>query len=522
MSEHDSGSNPNDRPVSPTPPSSSDQQETRRFPAPPVSPQQGSPQQQGSQQGSPHQPGNQQPGTGWNSPPAAPSQPATGSYPTAGSYQPQASQSAHPQNSYSQQTTPGYPSQSEAGSRGYGVPAPGTTGPGTTGPGTAQAAPATQRPARRGPGWLGVIAVAIVVALLASGATLGLSHLINAGANVTAEKGEGTNQKQGPTTTTPDWTAVASAASKSVVAIQVAQGGQLTSQGSGFIYDNAGHIVTNNHVVASAGEAGGEAQVIFNNGDTVKASIVGLDPESDLAVIKAETVPEGFTAMPAGKSSTLKVGDPVMALGNPLGLADTVTTGIVSALNRPVTTLNEGAEDGSSDPSAVITNAVQTDAAVNPGNSGGPLVNGAGEVVGVNSSIASLQGGGSQGGQPGSIGIGFAIPIDTTVTIVDQLIETGKAQHPYLGIELSSSSVALNGVERGSAKVGNVVSGTAAQKGGLQKGDEIIAVDDTAVNSAISLQALVRSKAVGDTIKVTVVRNGQSQDLEITLQAKPA
>nr|WP_272905197.1 trypsin-like peptidase domain-containing protein [Sediminivirga luteola] len=316
----------------------------------------------------------------------------------------------------------------------------------------------------------------------------------------------------------PDWSAIAEQASQSVVAIQVGVDGQLQGQGSGFLYDDQGHVVTNSHVVAPADTAGGEVLVAFNDGSTVPAQITGRDPNTDVAVLELSQVPDGFAPLPVGDSSAIRVGDPVMALGNPLGLADTVTTGIVSALNRPVTTQNLGEDPSSDDIATTITNAIQTDAAINPGNSGGPLINSQGEVIGVNSSIANLQQGGPSGGQAGSIGIGFAIPITSAVTIADQLIETGTAEHPALGITLTSSSVESGGITRGSAEVGQVDPGSAAEQGGIQAGDHIIAVDDVQINNAISLQALIRSLRIGQDVTITVVRDGQEQQLSVTLQ----
>ena len=223
-----------------------------------------------------------------------------------------------------------------------------------------------------------------------------------------------------------------------------------------------------------------------------------------------------MTPLPVGESGAMQVGDPVMALGNPLGLADTVTTGIVSALNRPVTTSNIGENPSEEDVALTITNAIQTDAAINPGNSGGPLVNGQGEVIGVNSSTATLQQPGS-GGQSGSIGIGFAIPISQATNIADQLISTGTAVHPHLGVSITSGEVEAGGISRGSAVVSSVEGGSAAEQAGIQQGDHIIALDDTPVNSSVSLQALVRSKAVGDTVSLTVVRGGQETNVQVTL-----
>ena len=310
----------------------------------------------------------------------------------------------------------------------------------------------------------------------------------------------------------PDWQAVAATVAPSVVSITV-RGEQGQGQGSGVVIDEQGHVLTNNHVV-SGGGTGTELDVTLANGDTYAATVAGTDPSTDLAVLSITEPPDDLTPIQLGSSDSLAVGDPVMAIGNPLGLSGTVTTGIVSALDRPVT-----AREQSSDPfaqgqgdEASVTNAVQTSAAINPGNSGGALVDAAGRLVGINSSIASLGGGSS-----GSIGIGFAIPISQATNIADQLISTGTAVHPHLGVSITSGEVEAGGISRGSAVVSSVEGGSAAEQAGIQQGDHIIALDDTPVNSSVSLQALVRSKAVGDTVSLTVVRGGQETNVQVTL-----
>ncbi len=205
-----------------------------------------------------------------------------------------------------------------------------------------------------------------------------------------------------------------------------------------------------------------------------------------------------------------------MALGNPLGLADSVTTGIVSALDRPVTTENIGENATAQQKELTITNAIQTDAAINPGNSGGPLVDGNGNFIGVNSAAASL-GQGEEGQQSGSIGIGFAIPASQAVMIADQLIATGKAKHPFLGVRLTDGQINAGGVTRASAKIQSVEAGSPAAAAGMKDGDDVIAVGSTKVTSAISLQALVRAQPVNTPVEFTIVRGGQEQKLSVTL-----
>jgi putative serine protease PepD len=325
----------------------------------------------------------------------------------------------------------------------------------------------------------------------------------------------------------PDWAAIASAVSPSVVAISVTSG-QASGQGSGVIYDTKGHILTNNHVVTGAG-AGSRLSVILNDKRTFGATIVGTDPTTDMAVIKLTNAPGDLKPIALGNASTIKVGDQVMAVGNPLGLAGTVTTGIVSALNRPVTT-SDAQQQQPGDPTQqqqaasepVVTNAIQTSAAINPGNSGGALVNGNGQLIGINSAIASLGSSGGSSSQSGNIGIGFAIPVNEARSIADQLIATGKATHPYLGVGSKDAVVADGSAKRAAAVLTSVVSGTPADKAGLQAGDAVTAVNGSSVDGSLSLVAQVRQHAVGDTVTLRVVRDGQARDLGITLTARPA
>jgi putative serine protease PepD len=260
--------------------------------------------------------------------------------------------------------------------------------------------------------------------------------------------------------------------------------------------------------------------------------VAGTDPATDLAVITLKTPPSDLKPIAFGNSDSLKVGDPVMAIGNPLGLAGTVTTGIVSALNRPVTTQAEqqqqspdnpfGLPDpsqGGSDAQVVVTNAIQTSAAINPGNSGGALVNASGQLVGINSSIASL---GQGSGQSGSIGIGFAIPVNEAKAIATQLIEKGSAQHAFLGVSLKDGVAADGNSQRAGAQVTDVVANTPASRAGLKTGDVVIAVDDVPIDSSLALVANVHMHQVGDKVSLTVLRDGKQVKLDSTLVAKPS
>jgi putative serine protease PepD len=316
----------------------------------------------------------------------------------------------------------------------------------------------------------------------------------------------------------PDWVAVSAAVEPSVVTVRVA-GQSGSGEGSGVILDAKGHVLTNNHVVADA-SGGGSITVVLHDGRGYGAAVVGTDSSTDLAVIQIKNAPSDLKPATLGSSAGVKVGDPVMAAGNPLGLSDTVTTGIVSALNRPVTTTAGGANPfGGSTSDPVVTNAIQTDAAINPGNSGGALVDAQGRVIGITSSIASL--GTSTGSQSGNIGLGFAIPIDEAKDVANQLISSGSAQHAWLGITLGDSTVTVDGAQRQAAIVGTVQSGTPAAKAGLQARDAIIAVNGTPVSSAESLVAQIRQWRPGTQATLTVIRGGKSQQVAVTLGTRP-
>ncbi|MBA3250609.1 MAG: trypsin-like peptidase domain-containing protein [Geodermatophilaceae bacterium] len=290
-----------------------------------------------------------------------------------------------------------------------------------------------------------------------------------------------------------------------VVSIEV-RVGDAGGTGSGVVIDEDGYILTNNHVVSQAAD-NPEAVVraIFTDGTGSDARIVGRDPLADLAVIKVER--PGLVVASLGTSADLVVGDPVVAIGSPLGLDSTVTSGIVSALNRPVRLAGQG-----TDTNAVI-NAIQTDAAINPGNSGGALVDSSGAVVGINTAIASL---GSAGGSAGSIGLGFAIPIDVARTIAQQLINTGSATHATLGVNARS----VTDGTRDGALVVAVEPGGAAAAAGLREGDVIIQVGDLAVGSSEELVVAVDANRPGDTVVVVVIRGGDSQEFQATLSQR--
>jgi putative serine protease PepD len=294
---------------------------------------------------------------------------------------------------------------------------------------------------------------------------------------------------------------VAASVLPSVVKINVA-GPQGSGSGSGVVLSEDGEILTNDHVVAGA--EGGRIAVSFDDGSTAPARVVGTDPLTDLAVIQAEDV-SGLTPATIGRSGQLDVGEMVVAVGSPFGLEATVTSGIVSALHRPVSV-------GGSSELATTYPAIQTDAAINPGNSGGPLVNTSGEVVGINSSIRSTSG---ATGEAGSIGLGFAIPIDNVLPVVDQLRNGETPTHARLGVSVADAT-SEDGLLSG-AGVGSVEPGSAAEEAGLERGDVVVRVDDLPVTDAQSLVATIRGHRPGDEVTLSVVREGGSDPEQVTV-----
>jgi putative serine protease PepD len=274
--------------------------------------------------------------------------------------------------------------------------------------------------------------------------------------------------------------------------------------GSGWVFDKQGHIITNNHVVAEAAGDNGPIEVIDQAGRHFKATVIGRSAVYDVAVLKADAA-TSLTPIALGSAEQMNVGETVVAIGSPLGLSATVTSGIVSAVDRPVTT-----GDGSD---SSFINAIQTNAAINPGNSGGPLVNLQGEVVGVNSAIASL---GSAVGsdESGSIGVGFAIPIEQVEVTTDQILRTGKARYPVIGATVRGTST-LTG-----ARITDVSSGSPAQKAGLEVGDLITAVDGKHVSGSSDVVVQIRTHAPGETVTLTVKRGSAERQVKVKLGSK--
>jgi putative serine protease PepD len=289
--------------------------------------------------------------------------------------------------------------------------------------------------------------------------------------------------------------AVADTLLPSVVQIKVSDDADQAT-GSGFVLDDSGHVVTNNHVVAVAAD-GGEISVVLDGGEERKATIVGRSPSYDLAVIKVR--PEGLVPASIGSSGRLRVGEVVVAIGSPLGLTSTVTSGIISALARPVSAGGVG--------EASYISAIQTDAAINPGNSGGPLVDLTGQVIGVNSAIATV---GVADGQAGNIGVGFAIPIDQVRRTVRQLLDEGEAEYPVIGASVETQ------VDAG-AQISQVNADSPADEAGLRENDVIIEVDGTPVADGVELIVAIREHLPGDTIRLVFERDGQRLTADVTL-----
>ncbi|MCI5826031.1 MAG: trypsin-like peptidase domain-containing protein [Arcanobacterium sp.] len=395
------------------------------------------------------------------------------------------------------------------------------TAPINAAPFQVDAAPAPKK-SKGGPGWVAVISMSVAAALI--GGVIGMSGsqaLQPSASGLVSAPQAGTQvapvvESKGDA---PNWQAVQRAVGNAVVAIdtQMTRG---SSAGSGVIVDSQGHVLTNNHVIAG----GTNIYVTLADGRLFKAKVAGADAATDLAVLTIDNPPKNLTVATLGDSSNLHVGQDVAAIGNPLGLSSTMTTGIISALNRPVSTRESQGQQGQQLPFGqaqqspqVVTNAIQIDAAVNPGNSGGPVFDSAGRVIGIASSIASLSG---ASGEAGSIGLGFAIPINLAKQISQQLIKNGVAEHAFLGVTISDGAAQYNGENRLGAEVQSVSAGTPAAQAGIQKGDVIIRIAGNDVPNARSLTGFVRQYQSGDKVKLTLERDGKLLDATVVLATR--
>ncbi|XBH20700.1 trypsin-like peptidase domain-containing protein [Jonesiaceae bacterium BS-20] len=381
----------------------------------------------------------------------------------------------------------------------------------------------TKEPKLKQRGLGATVTAAALAAVLASAGTAGLllgplsdqfgaqgdgsQHSVESPAP--ADQGATSQKVSNSTSQNPNWQAVSAAVAPTVVAIGVTTD-QGQGQGSGVVMDASGYILTNNHVVEGAKDD--TVTVTLNNGSLYQAKIVGLDAATDLAVIQLIDPPADLVAAPFADSNEVEVGQAVMAMGNPLGLSQTATTGIVSAIDRPVSTARTG------DGTLVVTNAIQIDAAVNPGNSGGPLFNAQGEVIGITSSIATTS---NQSGTAGSIGLGFAIPANLAQQIGQQLKDNGAAQHAFLGVAMTDGTATAKGKTQTGAVVQEITAGSPAAEAGIQKGDVIVSIDGKNVTGSEFLTGAVREKSAGDTVTVGVVRGGDLKEIKVTLAQKP-
>jgi len=392
------------------------------------------------------------------------------------------------------------------------APPPGPMAPGQQGPTYGSPVPPYGRPGPaappqpKRPGAGIVVAAVLAGALAGTGGAAGYAALTDDTAPPAATSLDTTPVANARNDATTGVEGVAAAVQPSTVQINVS-GPQGAGNGTGIIISSDGQILTNNHVVELAAQ-GGSITVLFSDGSTAQASIVGRDPVTDVAVIQAKQV-SGLKPATLGTSKGLDVGEEVVAVGSPFGLESTVTSGIISALNRPVAA---GSETGGS---STVFPAIQTDAAINPGNSGGPLVNMHGQVIGINSAIRSN---GSSTGEGGSIGLGFAIPIDLARTIADQLVKGETPSHARIGIAVTDA-IESDQITTVGAKVEDVTQGSAGDQGGLERGDIITSVEGQRVTSANGLIALIRSYQPGDQVTLGYVRGGDTHQTQVTLDS---
>ncbi|MFI8939279.1 S1C family serine protease [Streptomyces syringium] len=443
---------------------------------------------------------------------------------------PQAHPHPHPHPHPQPQQAHPHPMYAEAGAAGQGgggwygsggaqqqpqQPYGGAGGGGPVGPGSAWGAPVPP-PARKRSG--GIVAAVLAAALVAGGVGGGIGYWAadrnESGDSTTiSASGDPKVESRSPGSVA----AIASKALPSVVTIEAQSSSGEGGTGTGFVYDKEGHILTNNHVVASAAE-GGKLRATFSNGKKYEAEVIGRAQGYDVAVLKLKDAPAGsLKPLPLGDSERAAVGDATVAIGAPFGLSGTVTTGIVSAKKRPV-----ASSDGGGSGNASYMSALQTDASINPGNSGGPLLNAQGAVIGINSAIQSAGSGGGFGGgqqQSGSIGLGFAIPINQAKNVADTLIKTGKPVYPVIAatVNMKDTGAGAKIAPSGAKNTPAVTPGGPADKAGLKPGDVITKLDDTTIDSGPTLISEIWTHKPGDKVQLTYTRDGKSSTVEITL-----
>ncbi|MDX2680937.1 S1C family serine protease [Streptomyces soliscabiei] len=403
-----------------------------------------------------------------------------------------------------------------AGTHAYGTAEPGAGGAGGadgTGWGAAYQQPAPKPSRGRG----GLVAAILVAALVAGGLGGGLGYTLaknddNSGSTTVSASTSGGDVKRDPSTVA----GVAARALPSTVTIEAESSNGEGGTGTGFVFDTQGHIVTNNHVVAEAVD-GGKVTATFPDGKKYNAEVVGHAQGYDVAVIKLKNAPSDLKPLALGDSDKVAVGDSTIAIGAPFGLSNTVTTGIISAKNRPV-----ASSDGTNSTSSYMS-ALQTDASINPGNSGGPLLDASGNVIGINSAIQSTGGGGLGGTtQSGSIGLGFAIPINQAKYVAQQLIKTGQPVYAKIGasVSLQESTGGAKITDQGANGASAVEAGGPAAQAGLKPGDVITKLDDMVIDSGPTLIGEIWTHKPGDKVTITYERGGKSHTVDLTLASR--
>ncbi|MFF5024134.1 trypsin-like peptidase domain-containing protein [Streptomyces collinus] len=390
----------------------------------------------------------------------------------------------------------------------------GAGGAGAGGWGSSYQQPAPKPRSGRG----GLVAAVLVAALVAGGLGGGLGYTLakdndtSGSTTVSASDSSASQVKRAPGTIAN----VAARALPSTVTIEAESTSGEGGTGTGFVFDKQGHIVTNNHVVADAVD-GGKLTATFPDGKKYDAEIVGHAQGYDVAVIKLKNAPSDLQPLALGNSDRVAVGDETIAIGAPFGLSNTVTTGIISAKNRPV-----ASSDGSASSKASYMSALQTDASINPGNSGGPLLDASGAVIGINSAIQSSSSGGLGSGQSGSIGLGFAIPINQAKYVAQQLIKTGKPVYAKIGasVSLEDSTGGAKITDQGTGGSAAVESGGPADKAGLKPGDVITKLDDHVIDSGPTLIGEIWTHKPGDKVTVTYKRGGDEHTVDLTLGSR--
>ncbi|MGW1096853.1 S1C family serine protease [Streptomyces sp. NPDC002455] len=446
-------------------------------------------------------------------PPAAPSDAPTAHIPAAahqdGAEPPAAGQEQHPY-------APPSPQQPPAASAAWPPPPPAIPSYADGGSPPAWGAPEpaqSEHPRRRRAG--GLVAAVAVAALVAGGIGGALGYWAadsndsgSSGSTTVAASNSPKDFKRDAGTVA----GVAASALPSVVTIDAQSGDGEGGTGTGFVYDKEGHILTNNHVVASAADSG-QLTATFSNGKKYDAEVVGRAQGYDVAVLKLKKAPEGLTPLALGDSDKVAVGDSTIAIGAPFGLSNTVTTGIISAKNRPV-----ASGDGSSNKNSYMS-ALQTDASINPGNSGGPLLDAGGAVIGINSAIQSTSGGGVGQSQAGSIGLGFAIPVNQAKNVAEQLIKTGQPVYPVIGATVTMEEKTGGAVisDEGAGGTPAVTPNGPAAQAGLKAGDVITKFNDTTVESGPTLIGEIWTHKPGDKVTLTYKRDGKTATAEVTL-----